>query len=309
MADRLYLSSMFKIAWSPIYHHPLPEGHKFPMEKYSLLPEQLIYEGTIGESSLFAPDSVSEEDLLRVHDSEYWKRLLNLQLTPSEQRRSGFPHSEQLIERERCIMQGTLQAALFALKYGAAANIAGGTHHAYSNRAEGFCLLNDMAIAARYLIHHRLAKRVLFVDLDVHQGNGSAEIFRDDPAVFTFSMHGRDNYPMHKEKSDLDVELPKGTSDEAYLKLLRHHLPRIVDNFKPDFVFYQCGVDVLASDKLGHLGLTIQGCRERDSEVISTCHKNSLPLALSMGGGYSKRIADIIEAHANTYRLVAEEYF
>lgn len=300
---------MFKIAWSPIYHHPLPDGHKFPMEKYSLLPEQLLYEGTVEEASFFAPDPVSEEDLLRVHDSGYWNRLLNLQLTPSEQRRSGFPHSNQLIERERCIMQGTLQSALYALKYGAAANIAGGTHHAYTNRAEGFCLLNDMAIAAHYLLHHQLVKRVLIVDLDVHQGNGSAEIFRDEPAVFTFSMHGRDNYPLHKEKSDLDVELPKGAADDVYLKLLRHHLPRLIDHFEPEFIFYQCGVDVLASDKLGHLDLTIQGCRERDREVIMTCQRHNLPLAISMGGGYSKRIADIIEAHANTYRLIREIYF
>lgn len=300
---------MFKIAWSPIYHHPLPDGHKFPMEKYSLLPEQLLYEGTIDEDSFFAPDSVTEEDLLRVHDPGYWNRLRNLQLTPSEQRRSGFPHSDQLIERERCIMQGTLQAALYALKHGAAANIAGGTHHAYTNRAEGFCLLNDMAIAARYLLDHQFAKRILVVDLDVHQGNGTAEIFRDDPSVFTFSMHGRDNYPLHKEKSDLDVELPKGTSDEVYLKQLRYHLPRIADAFEPDFVFYQCGVDVLASDKLGHLNLSIQGCRERDREVIATCYRQGLPLAISMGGGYSERIADIIDAHANTYRLIAESYF
>lgn len=300
---------MFKIAWSPIYHHPLPDGHKFPMEKYSLLPEQLLYEGTVEEASFFAPDPVSEEDLLRVHDSGYWNRLLNLQLTPSEQRRSGFPHSNQLIERERCIMQGTLQSALYALKYGAAANIAGGTHHAYTNRAEGFCLLNDMAIAAHYLLHHQLVKRVLIVDLDVHQGNGSAEIFQDEPAVFTFSMHGRDNYPLHKEKSDLDVELPKGAADDVYLKLLRHHLPRLIDHFEPEFIFYQCGVDVLASDKLGHLDLTIQGCRERDREVIMTCQRHNLPLAISMGGGYSKRIVDIIEAHANTYRLITEAYF
>lgn len=279
------------------------------MEKYSLLPEQLIYEGTIDENSLFEPDPISEEDLLRVHDSEYWSRLLNLQLTPSEQRRSGFPHSDQLIERERCIMQGTLQAALLALEYGASANIAGGTHHAYTNRAEGFCLLNDIAIAARYLLHQHLAKRILVVDLDVHQGNGTAEIFREDPAVFTFSMHGRDNYPLHKEKSDLDIELPKGTPDAAYLKILNSHLPRLFDEHQPDFVFFQSGVDVLASDKLGHLGLTIQGCRKRDETVLSLCHRNGVPVCMSMGGGYSERIADIIEAHANTYRLTREIFF
>lgn len=300
---------MFKIAWSPIYHHPLPDGHKFPMEKYSLLPEQLIYEGTVTQSSFFAPPPVTEQELLRVHDADYWQRLVNLQLTPQEQRRSGFPHSEQLIARERCIMQGTLQAALYAMKYGAAANIAGGTHHAYTNRAEGFCLLNDIAIAARHLLHHGLARRILVVDLDVHQGNGTAEIFRNEPAVFTFSMHGRDNYPLHKEQSNLDIELSKGTSDAEYLRALRHHLPRIMEQFEPDFVFYQCGVDVLASDKLGHLGLTLQGCRQRDYEVISRCHQHQLPLVISMGGGYSERIADIVEAHANTYRLIAETYF
>lgn len=279
------------------------------MEKYSLLPEQLLYEGTVAEESFFTPQPVSEEDLLRVHENAYWQRLKHLKLSPAEQRRSGFPHSDQLIERERCIMQGTLQAALYSLEYGAAANIAGGTHHAYTNRAEGFCLLNDIAIAARYLLNRGLAKRILVVDLDVHQGNGTAEIFRDDPAVFTFSMHGRDNYPLRKEKSDLDVELPKGTTDAEYLKLLRYHLPRIFDAFEPGFVFYQCGVDVLASDKLGHLGLTLQGCRQRDYEVISSCHQHQLPLVISMGGGYSKRIADIVEAHANTYRLIAETYF
>lgn len=300
---------MFKIAWSPIYHHPLPHGHKFPMEKYSLLPEQLVYEGTVSESSFFAPERLAENELLRVHDANYWHRLKNLELTPQEQRRSGFPHSEQLIERELRIMQGTLQAARFALEYGAAANIAGGTHHAYTNRAEGFCLLNDIAIAARFLLDQQLASKILVVDLDVHQGNGTAEIFKNEPRVFTFSMHGRDNYPLHKEQSDLDVHLPKGIQDDAYLALLREHLPRIIDSFHPDFVFYQCGVDVLATDKLGHLGLTIQGCRQRDAEVISRCHQHNLPLVISMGGGYSERIADIVEAHANTYRLIAEAYF
>lgn len=279
------------------------------MEKYSLLPEQLVYEGTVSESSFFTPSPISEEKLLGVHCELYWQRLKNLELTAREQRRSGFPHSAQLIDRERRIMQGTLEATGFALQYGAAANIAGGTHHAFTNRAEGFCLLNDIAIAARQLIVNKLARRVLIVDLDVHQGNGTAEIFRNDPSVFTFSMHGRDNYPLHKEQSSLDVPLEKGTPDDVYLNTLRYHLPRIFDSFEPDFVFYQCGVDVLASDKLGLLGLTLQGCRTRDLEVISACHRHRLPLVISMGGGYSQRIADIVEAHANTYRLIREFYF
>lgn len=279
------------------------------MEKYSLLPEQLVYEGTVSESSFFIPSPISEEKLLGVHCELYWQRLKNLRLTAKEQRRSGFPHSAELIDRERRIMQGTLEAAGFALQHGAAANIAGGTHHAFTNRAEGFCLLNDIAIAAHHLIVNKLARRVLIVDLDVHQGNGTAEIFRNEPAVFTFSMHGRDNYPLHKEQSSLDVPLEKGTTDDIYLKLLRHHLPRIFDSFQPDFVFYQCGVDVLASDKLGLLGLSLQGCRTRDLEVISACHRHGLPLVISMGGGYSQRIADIVEAHANTYRLIREFYF
>lgn len=300
---------MFKIAWSPIYHHPLPENHRFPMEKYSLLPEQLVYEGTVDESSFFAPEPVSEADLLRVHDTDYWRRLKNLELTPTEQRRSGFPHSAQLIEREMRIMRGTLQGALYALEFGAAANIAGGTHHAYTNRAEGFCLLNDIAIAARHLLDRNLVRQVLVVDLDVHQGNGTAEIFAGDPSVFTFSMHGRDNYPLHKEKSDRDIALPKGTDDNNYLRLLREELPRLFDAVEPDFVFFQTGVDVLASDKLGHLGLTIQGCRKRDELVLQMCKRHDVPVCMSMGGGYSHRIADIVEAHANTYRLTREIFF
>jgi len=279
------------------------------MEKYSLLPEQLVYEGTIDESSLFAPDPVTEEDLLRVHDLNYWQRLKNVELTPSEQRRSGFPHSEQLIERELRITQGTVQGALYAMEHGAAANIAGGTHHAFTDRAEGFCLLNDFAVAARYLLDRNLVKQVLIVDLDVHQGNGTAQIFASEPAVFTFSMHGRDNYPLHKEHSDLDIALPKGTGDDEYLRLLNHHLPRLFDALEPDFVFFQSGVDVLATDKLGHLGLTIQGCRQRDEVVLQKCRQEQVPVFMSMGGGYSHRLADIIEAHANTYRLTREIFF
>ena len=300
---------MFKIAWSEIYAHPLPENHRFPMEKYTLLPEQLVYEGTVSHDNFFAPDALTEDRILRTHDQDYWHKLRDQQLTRQEARRTGFPQSTQLVERERVIMQGTVQAALFALEFGVAMNIAGGTHHAFTNRGEGFCLLNDIAIAAHHLLDHDLAKQVLVVDLDVHQGNGTAEIFQHDPRVFTFSMHGASNYPMHKEQSDLDIGLADGTDDDTYLRLLEANLKTLMDKVQPDFVFFQSGVDVLATDKLGRLGMTLQGCKARDKFVLETCHDNQVPMVASMGGGYSEKIAHIVEAHANTYRLAQEIFF
>lgn len=300
---------MLKIAWSEIYHHPLPEGHRFPMEKYTLLPEQLLHEGTIEQENIFAPRMLTEEEILSTHTKEYWEKLKTLQLTRQEERRSGFPLSKQLVEREVTINAGTIQAAEYALKYGVAMNIAGGTHHAYTNRAEGFCFLNDIAIAANYLLNTNQAKQILVVDLDVHQGNGTAEIFQNESRVFTFSMHGAKNYPMHKEKSDLDVDLPDGTDDSTYLNLLDTHLNKLLESVNPDFLFFQSGVDVLATDKLGRLGLTMEGCKQRDRLVLQSAYANKIPLVASMGGGYSEKIKDIIEAHANTYRLAQEIYF
>lgn len=300
---------MFKIAWSEIYAHHLPEGHRFPMEKYNLIPEQLIYEGTISEENLFAPAPLPEEIILKTHDQEYWERLSQLQLTRQEVRRTGFPHSEALIQREICIMQGTLDCARFALEHGISMNIAGGTHHAFTNKGEGFCLLNDIAIAAIQLLDEDVLQQVLVVDLDVHQGNGTAQIFENDDRVFTFSMHGAANYPMHKEKSDLDVGLPDGIEDKAYLKLLGEHLPRLIDEVEPDMIFYQCGVDVLATDKLGRLGMTLDGCKERDHMVLEAGKRNNIPICASMGGGYSPQIKYIVEAHSNTYRLAQEMFF
>ncbi len=300
---------MLKIAWSEIYAHPLPENHRFPMEKYNLLPEQLMYEGTITPENLFAPVPLEEKYIINTHDTEYWYRLKNQQLNRSEIRKTGFPMSKQLVQREITIMQGTVQAALYALEFGVAFNIAGGTHHAFTNRGEGFCLLNDIAVAANYLREEQLAKQILVVDLDVHQGNGTAQIFQDDPGVFTFSMHGAKNYPMHKEQSDLDIAFPDGTDDATYLEKLREVLPRLLNEVAPDFIFFQSGVDVLVSDKLGRLGLSIDGCRERDQIVLELCHQHKIPVALSMGGGYSEKIAHIVEAHANTYRLAQKIFF
>jgi acetoin utilization deacetylase AcuC-like enzyme len=300
---------MLKIAWTEIFAHSLPEGHRFPMAKYDLLPEQLLYEGTITDENLFAPGPLPEQYVLDTHDASYWCRLINLQLTPSEIRKTGFPLSEELVQREVVIMNGTLQATLFALEYGIGMNIAGGTHHAFTDRGEGFCLLNDIAISANYLLKHKNFSKILVVDLDVHQGNGTAQIFRHEPRVFTFSMHGGHNYPFHKEQSDLDVPLAEGTDDKTYLALLKHHLPHLLDEVQPEFVFFQSGVDVLATDKLGKLGMTIAGCKERDRTVLELCQRHNLPVTVSMGGGYSKQIAHIVEAHANTFRLAQQIFF
>lgn len=279
------------------------------MAKYSLLPEQLLYEGTCTDDNFFAPQKLPESQVLRTHDAEYWQKLKTLDFTRQEERRTGFPISAKLVEREITINQGTIDNCRYARQYGVSMNIAGGTHHAYANRGEGFCLLNDIAIAAHWLLDEGWAKRILVVDLDVHQGNGTAKIMEEEARVFTFSMHGAKNYPLRKEKSDLDVELPDGADDDFYLKQLKHFLPRLLDTVEPDFIFFQSGVDVLASDKLGRLGMSIAGCRARDRYVFETCRLNQVPVAVSMGGGYSPRIADIIDAHANTFRMAQETFF
>ena len=299
---------MLKIAWSQIYNHPLPPNHRFPMIKYELLPQQLLYEGTCSAENFFEPTIPDDSHILAAHDTNYFQDLIDLQLTPKQVRKIGFPLSEELIQRERMIADGTIKGCEFALEHGVAMNIAGGTHHAYSNRGEAFCLLNDQAIGARYLQQKGLAKNVLIVDLDVHQGNGTAEIFQNDPSVFTFSMHGRGNYPFKKETSDLDIPLDKGTTDEVYLAILKKTLPELMKKVQPDFIFYLCGVDILASDKLGTLGLSPEGCKERDRFVLQTCFDAQIPIQCSMGGGYSPDIKIIVEAHANTFRLAQDIY-
>lgn len=279
------------------------------MAKYSLLPEQLLYEGTVTQANFFAPEPITEAQVLRTHSAEYWYRLKTGTLSKQEERRIGFPYDAQLVQRELAICGGTVQNALFALEFGCSMNIAGGTHHAYTNRGEGFCMLNDIAIAAHHLLDNGLAKQILVVDLDVHQGNGTAQIFVDEPRVFTFSMHGASNYPLHKEISDLDIPLQDGIEDVAYLRLLYSNLPRLIDEIKPDFVFYQSGVDVLKTDKLGRLGLSHNGCKLRDRYVFEICKRNNNPVAVSMGGGYSEKLTDILEAHANTFREAQNMFF
>lgn len=300
---------MLKIAHSPIYQHSLPEGHRFPMLKYELIPEQLLYEGTCKLENFFSPNPVDEKWILRTHSKTYWEDLKNLRLDAKMIRKIGFPLSEQLILRETIITQGTIDCSVYALKYGISMNIAGGTHHAYTDRGEGFCLLNDVAIASNYLLDNCLAMNILVIDLDVHQGNGTAEIFQYEPRVFTFSMHGKENYPLHKEKSDLDIELKTYTKDDEYLIILFETLPKLIEEQKPDFLFYISGVDILETDKLGKLSVSIQGCYKRDEFVFEQAIKNKLPIVVSMGGGYSPKITDIIEAHCNTFRLAEKMFF
>lgn len=300
---------MLKVAFHPEFVHPLPANHRFPMEKYDLLPTQLLYEGTLNEQHFFQPESISMTDVLNVHDEKYINRLFNLELTPQEERISGFKHSSQLINREKLIMEGTRMCAEMAFSHKAAMNIAGGTHHAYTNRGEGFCLMNDNAIAAHWLLQKKEINKILIVDLDVHQGNGTAQIFQNNPAVFTFSMHGENNYPLKKEKSDVDVPLSDGMKDAEYLYLLEKNLDSILSTFQPDFVFYQCGVDIIETDKLGKLGVTIQGCKQRDKIIFETVRQMNVPIVCNMGGGYSPEIKHIIEAHANTFRTIQEILF
>ncbi len=300
---------MLKIAWNALYAHPLPEGHRFPMLKYELIPEQLQYEGTVSTANFFSPKCCDSEDVLRAHTSTYFQQLITQTLDHQHIRRIGFPLSPQLVERELQILQGTIQNTVYAKQFGVSMNIAGGTHHAYSNRGEGFCLLNDMAVAAYYLLQHRLSQKILIVDLDVHQGNGTAEIFRTEPRVFTFSMHGAKNFPAQKEQSDLDIALPDGTDDATYLKQLYTTLPRLLEEVQPDFIFYQSGVDVLETDKLGRLSLSLEGCKQRDRFVLEICKINQIPVAVSMGGGYSEAIKIIVEAHCNTFRVAQELFF
>lgn len=300
---------MLQVAFHPDYIHPIPEGHKFPMEKYQLLPEQLLYEGTLDQAHFFEPKICLDEYILATHDHDYFQRLSELKITPREQRVSGFVHSEQLVLREKRIMEGTRMCAERALKCGAAMNIAGGTHHAYSDRGEGFCLLNDQAVAANWLLNERLAKKILIIDLDVHQGNGTAELFRDSTQVFTFSIHGKNNYPLKKEVSHLDVELADGTADLEYLTSLKVNLDKVLRDFTPDFIFYQSGVDVLKTDKLGRLSLSIDGCKKRDEYVFEIVKELGVPVVCTMGGGYSREIKHIIEAHANTFRSIQNNLF
>ena len=281
---------------------PLPEGHKFPMAKYSRLRERILAEGIVPPEDLHEAPAASWEDLRLVHDEAYVDAVANGTVAPEIQRRIGFPWSPAMVERSRRSVGATIAAARAALDDGVSANLAGGTHHAFADRGEGFCVFNDVAVAIRVLQRDHHASRIAVVDLDVHQGNGTASIFAGDDAVFTFSMHGEKNFPFKKETSDLDVALPDGTGDEDYLAALQLHLDAVLNRHEPDFVFYLAGADPFEGDRLGRLKLTVDGLRTRDEMVFGTCSKRGLPVAVSMSGGYANDVDAIVTIHANTIR-------
>ncbi len=278
------------------------------MLKYELIPEQLLYEGTIAALNLAEPGICADEIILLAHTQEYLTKLKKQTLSEKEQRHIGFPQSPRLTERELIITQGTINCCIAALENGVALNVAGGTHHAFANRGEGFCLINDFAVAASYLLQQKLVKQILIIDLDVHQGNGTASIFQHNNRVFTFSMHGAHNYPFHKEQSDLDIGLKDGADDNIYLPLLENTLDTLIEKVKPDFAFFLSGVDILETDKFGKLKVTLKGCKHRDEIVFSKLKQHNIPCAVAMGGGYSPDIKVIVEAHCNTFRLAKDIY-
>jgi len=285
---------------------PLPEGHKFPMAKYARLRERIVADAIVAPEDLHEAPVASWDDLRLVHDAAYVDAVATGTVPREIQRRIGFPWSPGMVERSRRSVGATIAAARAALDDGVAANLAGGTHHAFADRGEGFCVFNDVAVATRVLQRDHDARRVAVVDLDVHQGNGTAAIFSGDDGVFTFSMHGDKNFPFKKEISDLDVALPDGTGDEEYLAALRQHLAEVLNRHQPDFVFYLAGADPYEGDRLGRLKMTIDGLRTRDEIVLRTCHQRGLPVAVSMSGGYANDVDAIVTIHANTIRAASE---
>ena len=281
---------------------PLPEGHRFPMEKYRLLRERVVAEGVVAPEDLIIPHAATDEEILRAHDPEYLRRVMAGELDRAEARRIGFPWSPAMVERSRRSAGGTIEASRAALEDGAAVNLAGGTHHAFRDRGEGYCVFNDAAIAARLLQAEGLARRVVVIDCDVHQGNGTASIFRDDPTVFTFSIHGRNNFPFHKEVSDLDVELEDGTADEAYLTALEAGLDRALAAARADFAIYVSGADPHERDRLGRLKVSRAGLLARDRLVFGRCGRQGLPVAVVMAGGYNVDVAETVAVHLQTVR-------
>ena len=297
-----------RIAYHPAYVHPVREGHRFPMLKYELIFLQLQYEGLVTSEAFFEPSLLDQDHIISTHDPKYVRQLFDLSLDAKMIRRIGFPLSKALVDRERYILDGTIRSSLYALQHGVSFNIAGGTHHAGYDFGEGFCLLNDQAVAANYLLEQGHARKILIIDLDVHQGNGTAHIFDGKAEVYTFSMHGDKNFPFIKERSDRDVPLPDGIGDESYLQLLAQELDSLFVEFTPDFVFYQAGVDILATDKLGKLKLSTAACQQRDQFVLNRCYENQVPVQISMGGGYSEQIKDIVNAHVNTFRTAIDVF-
>jgi acetoin utilization deacetylase AcuC-like enzyme len=285
---------------------PLPPDHRFPMLKYALLREQVVAHSLVAPENLRIPEAATDEQILRAHDADYLERVTRGQLTPQEVRRIGFPWSPEMVERSRRSSGATIGACRAALAEGIAVNLAGGTHHAFRDHGEGFCVFNDGAIAARAMQAEGRAHRVVILDCDVHQGNGTASILADDPTVFTFSIHGANNFPFHKERSDLDIELPDGTGDAAYLDALEEGIRRALALANADLAIYLAGADPFIGDRLGKMALTMAGLEARDRLVLGLCHVTPLPAAVVMAGGYANDVRDIVAIHLQTVRIAAE---
>jgi acetoin utilization deacetylase AcuC-like enzyme len=295
-----------KVFYSDHFVLPLPEGHRFPMAKYSMLRERVAVDGICGSGELRTPRAVTDEEILRAHASGYLERVVTGALTEKEIRRIGFPWSERMVERSRRASGGTLGACLAALEEGFAANLAGGTHHAFSARGEGYCVFNDSAIAARAVQAAGLAARVVVIDTDVHQGNGTAEILRGDATVFTFSIHGAKNFPFHKEESDLDAPLPDGADDTEFLTALETGLERALEAADADLAIYLAGADPFEGDRLGRLSVTKSGLAERDRMVLEACRGRGIPVAVTMAGGYARNVEDTVDVHFQSIKRAAD---
>ena len=292
-----------QLFYTDVFVLPLPPGHRFPMEKYARLRESLLASGEFDEADFHLPHAATDEELGRAHDPAYIRAVSAGLLPEKAQKAIGFPWSAGMVERSRRSAGATLAACRAALADGVSANLAGGTHHAFRDRGEGFCVFNDAAVAARAMQAEGRARRVLIVDCDVHQGNGTASILRGDDSIFTFSIHGARNFPFDKEQSDLDIELPDGCSDAAYLLRLNEGLDTALDLARPDLVIYLAGADPYRDDRLGRLALTFDGLAERDRTVFAHCQARRLPVALAMAGGYARQIEDTVRIHTTTIRL------
>jgi acetoin utilization deacetylase AcuC-like enzyme len=294
-----------KVFYSDHFVLPLPEGHRFPMVKYSMLRKKVVASGLCGSDEMRVPRPVSDEEILRAHERSYLRRVVAGTLSPKEMRRIGFPWSERMVERSRRASGGTLGACLTALEDGFAANLAGGTHHAFADRGEGYCVFNDSAIAARAMRAMGLVERVVVVDTDVHQGNGTAAILRGDPSIFTFSIHGANNFPFHKEASDLDVALPDGADDAEFLQALEAGLEEALERSRADLAIYVAGADPYEGDRLGRLSVSREGLAERDRLVLESCRSRGIPAAITMAGGYARKVEDTVEIHFRSIERAA----
>jgi acetoin utilization deacetylase AcuC-like enzyme len=297
-----------RVSYCDGYYVPLPDGHPFPMAKFPALHRQLQAEGLLDSDDVVTPRQADWADLRRVHTDDYLSALAHGTLSDRAERRMGLPWSKRLVYRSRLAVQGTINAAFMALTDGFAANLAGGTHHAFPDHGEGFCVLNDVAVAVRVLQTACWVRRVLIVDLDVHQGNANASVFADDDSVFTFSMHGAKNYPFEKPPSSLDVPLDDETTDGSYMTALRTYLPRTLDAVQPDLVFYLGGIDVAANDRFGRMALSREGLHARDGYVLEQLRARRLPVALLLSGGYANTPEQTADLHAVMHREAARVF-